>query len=99
METEVILNTKKLDIGYDKTYIAKNLALSLYAGEMVCLIGPNGSGKSTLIRTLVGLQDPLGGKIEIKNKKLNKISLSDKFVASIKLTDLFVSSKVTALPE
>lgn len=78
MEAEVILNTRKLDIGYDKTYIAKNLALSLYAGEMVCLIGPNGSGKSTLIRTLVGLQDPLGGKIEIKNKKLNKISLSDK---------------------
>ena len=78
MEAEMILNTKKLDIGYDKTHIAKNLMLQLYAGEMVCLIGPNGCGKSTLIRTLVGLQDALGGYVEIKNKKLSQISLAKK---------------------
>lgn len=78
MEAEVILNTNKLDIGYNNTYIAQNLMLQLFAGEMVCLIGPNGVGKSTLIRTLIGIQDPLGGEIEIKNKTLNKISLSEK---------------------
>ena len=74
----MILNTKKLDIGYGKTHIAQNLMLQLYAGEMVCLIGPNGCGKSTLIRTLVGLQDALGGYVEIKGKKLSKISLANK---------------------
>ena len=74
----MILNTKKLDIGYGNTHIAKNLMLQLYAGEMVCLIGPNGCGKSTLIRTLVGIQDALGGYVEVKNKKLSQISLAKK---------------------
>lgn len=33
------------------------------AGEMVSVIGRNGIGKSTLLRTLAGIQKPLGGNI------------------------------------
>ena len=69
MEAEVILNTKKLDIGYGSTYIAKNLMLSLYAGEMVCLIGPNGCGKSTLFRLITGEMDPTSGSIYFSKGK------------------------------
>ena len=67
MEAEVILNTRKLDIGYGSTCIAKNLMLSLYAGEMVCLIGPNGCGKSTLLSIIAGLLSPEEGTILVNN--------------------------------
>ena len=35
----------------------------VFAGDYLCIVGENGSGKSTLMKTLLGLQPPVGGKI------------------------------------
>ena len=40
---------------------------SVNAGDYLCIVGENGSGKSTLMRTLLGLQKPLGGTIVLGN--------------------------------
>ncbi|MCG8455065.1 MAG: ABC transporter ATP-binding protein [Holophagales bacterium] len=45
--------------------IARDLDLDLCPGQLVCFLGPNGAGKSTLMRTLAGLQPPLGGRVEV----------------------------------
>ena len=37
----------------------------MQAGDYLCIVGENGSGKSTLIRTLLGLQPPLGGYVTL----------------------------------
>jgi iron complex transport system ATP-binding protein len=68
MNTDIILRTEKLTIGYRHAgradvVIAADLDLSLRRGELVCLLGPNGAGKSTLMRTLAGLQPALRGEI------------------------------------
>lgn len=61
-----LLLTRDLSIGYRGArrapfVVAKDISLSLGAGELVCLIGPNGAGKSTLLRTLAGIQSALSG--------------------------------------
>ncbi len=66
--SEPILTTENLCIGYpskDRTQriIADQLNLTLRRGEVVCLMGPNGVGKSTLLRTLIGMQPPLAGRV------------------------------------
>ncbi len=33
------------------------------AGDFLCVFGENGAGKSTLIKTILGLMDPISGKI------------------------------------
>ena len=39
-------------------------SLEVGAGQFVSLVGPSGSGKSSLLRVIIGLQQPLSGKVE-----------------------------------
>ena len=62
-----MLTLERLSIGYRsrraETVLASDISLELRAGELVCLLGPNGAGKSTLMRTVAGMQPPLGGRV------------------------------------
>ena len=52
-----------LSLGYESKIIAKGLNFQVNRGDYVCIVGENGSGKSTLVKTILGLQHPLSGKI------------------------------------
>jgi putative ABC transport system ATP-binding protein len=40
--------------------------LELFAGERVALRGPSGCGKTSLLRTITGLVDPAGGRVQLQ---------------------------------
>mgnify|MGYP002623682530 FL=1 len=44
--------------------VLEGVGFALDAGEVLLLRGPNGIGKTTLLRTVAGLQPPLGGSID-----------------------------------
>ena len=52
-----------LSVGYESKIIASGLNFHVDSGDYLCIVGENGSGKSTLMKTLLGLQPPLGGVI------------------------------------
>ncbi|MBQ1956755.1 MAG: metal ABC transporter ATP-binding protein [Clostridia bacterium] len=52
-----------LALGYDGKKILDGLSFSVNVGDYVCIVGENGSGKSTLMKTILGLQSPIEGKI------------------------------------
>ena len=60
-----LLTVQNLSLGYDSHAILENLSFSVEAGDYLCIVGENGSGKTTLMKTLLGLQKPLSGKILI----------------------------------
>jgi iron complex transport system ATP-binding protein len=75
---QALLHTNALHIGYhsgkqDIIKIAGPLNLSLYPGQMICVLGPNGSGKSTLLRTLSGLHRPLSGSVMLGGRNINQL--------------------------
>ena len=73
-----MLSTIDLAVGYRNgkrvTEVLTHLDVSLYAGELVCLLGANGIGKSTLLRTISGVQLALRGTIEINGRDLTDYS-------------------------
>ncbi len=46
-----------------------NLQLSVFRGEIVCILGASGCGKTTLLNLIAGLLKPEAGKIEILNSR------------------------------
>ena len=57
------LTCEDLTLGYDGKVIVENLDFSIDEGDYLCIVGENGSGKSTLMKTILGLQPPVSGKI------------------------------------
>ncbi len=50
---------------YDKQkkYMLQNISFELFKGKSIAITGPSGSGKSTIINLMLGLVDPINGKI------------------------------------
>jgi branched-chain amino acid transport system ATP-binding protein len=60
---EPLIAARQLSAGYGRVTIVRDLDLEVLSGEVVAMVGPNGAGKSTTLRTLSGLQPPLGGHV------------------------------------
>jgi phospholipid/cholesterol/gamma-HCH transport system ATP-binding protein len=66
---------------FKKTFGSKlvHLDVSFYVkkGECLGLVGGSGSGKSVILRSLIGLETPDSGSIQIDGTELTKLSESD----------------------
>lgn len=63
METQALLEIRKLKKDYGATDVLKEVSLTVERGEVVVVIGPSGCGKSTLLRCINGLEPIQSGEI------------------------------------
>ena len=52
-------------VGYDDNVIQRHLSFEVRRGEVFVILGVSGSGKSTLLKNMIGLYQPVRGKILI----------------------------------
>ena len=58
-----VLDVRDLAIGYGDEPLLDELSFDVVRGQVFAILGPSGCGKSTLLRTLIGLQQPLAGRV------------------------------------
>ena len=51
--------------------ILQGIDFTVHTGEVLAIVGPSGCGKSTLLRHLVGLQQPLSGRVLLQGQDLH----------------------------
>jgi phospholipid/cholesterol/gamma-HCH transport system ATP-binding protein len=51
--------------------VHRGVSLDVERGETLALTGGSGSGKTTLLRTIIGLQTPAGGDVEVFGESLH----------------------------
>ena len=60
-----LIGAEDLAIGPPGRVLAREISLSLAAGEILAVLGPNGAGKTTLFRTLLGLIAAHAGRVRL----------------------------------
>ena len=69
-----MLSINKLNAGYGRLQILRNINFSVSPGQFVAILGPNGSGKSTLLKTIFGLTDRISGAIQLNGNSLANVA-------------------------
>jgi phospholipid/cholesterol/gamma-HCH transport system ATP-binding protein len=62
---DVVLRLRGVRTQFGDNVIHNNLDFDVFRGEIVGLVGGSGTGKSVLLRTIIGLNEPTQGTIEL----------------------------------
>ena len=62
---EINIENLKFSYSPDSAYSVDDITISIPHGSVVSIVGPSGAGKSTLVDLILGVLEPLSGKVTI----------------------------------
>ncbi|MDF1513589.1 MAG: ABC transporter ATP-binding protein [Anaerolineae bacterium] len=72
-----LVKIEEMSAGYNGNPVLRNLTFNLYAGEFVSVMGDNGSGKTTLLYCLLGLLNPINGRVLVLDQDTRQTPVSE----------------------
>jgi polar amino acid transport system ATP-binding protein len=70
MEAREMIRIENLNKSFGDLHVLKDINLTVYESDVVCLIGASGSGKSTLLRCLNFLEKKDSGKLILNGEEI-----------------------------
>ncbi|HWU95143.1 MAG TPA: ABC transporter ATP-binding protein [Sphingomonas sp.] len=64
-DDDVVICVRNLKNGFGEQIVHEDLDLDVRRGEILGVVGGSGTGKSVLMRSIIGLQTPIEGEIEV----------------------------------
>ena len=77
-DREAVIKVRGLRNQFGKQVVHDNLDLDVWRGEVLGVVGGSGTGKSVLLRTIVGLNKPAAGSIEVLGVDVLKASEAER---------------------
>jgi branched-chain amino acid transport system ATP-binding protein len=75
---EKLLELRKVTTHYGPIRVLHNVDMTIYPGEMVCLLGGNASGKSTTLKTILGIVRVSEGEMYFRAERADKLSIAER---------------------
>ena len=75
---ESVIRVTNLRTQFGSQVIHEDLALEVRRGEVLGVVGGSGTGKSVLLRTIVGLNPPASGHIEVFGRDLSGLAAAER---------------------
>src|ERR671939_221463 len=66
-----LIEVQDLGKSFGNIIALRDISMSVYSGEVMCLLGDNGAGKSTLIKILSGVHRPTKGRFLFEGREVH----------------------------
>ncbi|MGH8713288.1 MAG: ABC transporter ATP-binding protein [Casimicrobiaceae bacterium] len=70
MPADPIIAVQNLSAGYEGNVLMRDLNFAVNRGEVFVILGGSGSGKSTLLKQMIGLYQPILGRVLIEGEDI-----------------------------
>jgi len=85
----VIIRVRGLTTQFGRSVIHDGLDLDVMRGEVMGIVGGSGTGKSVLMRSIIGLNTPKSGTIEMFGQNTSGLKMSEREAIDIRTGVLF----------
>lgn len=73
-QTQTAIKIENLTAGYNNIPVIENVNFEVLKGEVFVIIGGSGCGKTTLLQHMIGLLQPISGRVMILGENLSRSS-------------------------
>ena len=80
-----LLELRGVNTHYGPVQVLRDVNVSIYPGEIACLLGGNASGKTTTLKTILGFVEPTEGQVLLEGERIDGRATQERVMMGISM--------------